>query len=176
MTTTGLVLPLGDRVPEIDPDAWLAPHSVVSGRVRIGAGSSVWYGASLRGDAEDITVGERANFQDNVVVHADVGFPTVVADDVSVGHGAVLHGCSVGSGTIVGMGAVVMNGASIGASCLVAGGAVVLEGTQVPDGSLVAGVPAKVRRELTEEERAGLRKGIAHYPELAATHRAALGG
>ena len=176
MTTTGLVLALGDRRPEIDPDAWLAPHSVVSGSVRIGAGSSVWYGASLRGDNEQITVGERVNFQDNVVVHADAGFPTTVADDVSVGHGAVLHGSSVGSGTIVGMGAVVMNGASIGESCLVAGGAVVLEGMQSPSGSLVAGVPAKVRRELTEEERTGLMQGISHYPDLARTHRAALQG
>lgn len=176
MTSDGLVLVLGERRPQIDPEAWLAPHSVVSGSVRVGAGSSVWYGVSVRGDNEQITLGERVNLQDNVVVHADEGFPAVVADDVSVGHGAVLHGCSVGSGTIVGMGAVVMNGASIGASCLVAGGAVVLEGTQVPDGSLVAGVPAKVRRELTEQERAGLRTGIAHYPELAAMHREALAG
>ena len=176
MTTShGLVLALGERRPQIDPDAWIAPHAVVSGSVRIGAGSSVWYGASLRGDRELITVGERVNFQDNVVVHADPAFPTNVHDDVSVGHGAVLHGCTVGNGTIVGMGAVVMNGASIGASCLVAGGAVVLEGMQIPDGSLVAGVPAKVRRELTEEERAGLREGIGHYPDLARTHREALG-
>jgi carbonic anhydrase/acetyltransferase-like protein (isoleucine patch superfamily) len=175
MTAAGLVLALGERRPEIDPDAWLAPHSVVSGSVRIGAGSSVWYGVSVRGDNEQITLGERVNLQDNVVVHADAGFPATVADDVSVGHGAVLHGCSVGSGTIVGMGAVVMNGAVIGESCLVAGGAVVLEGTQVPAGSLVAGVPAKVRRELTDEERAGLREGINHYPRLAALHRTALG-
>ncbi|GAA1160856.1 gamma carbonic anhydrase family protein [Ornithinicoccus hortensis] len=173
-TPRGLVLPLGDRVPEIDPDAFLAPHSVVSGSVRIGPGSSVWYGASLRGDNEQITVGERSNFQDNVVVHADEGFPATIADDVSVGHNAVLHGCTVGSGTIVGMGAVVLNGARIGSQCLIAGGAVVLEGTEVPDGSLVAGVPAKVRRELTEEERAGLMTGISHYPVLARTHRAAL--
>lgn len=176
MSTTGLVLALGDRRPEIHPDAWLAPYSVVSGSVRIGAGSSVWYGASLRGDVEPITVGERVNFQDNAVVHTHVGFPAVVADDVTVGHGAVLHGCSVGSGTVVGMGAVVMNGASVGESCLVAGGAVVLEGMQIPPGSLVAGVPAKVRRELTQEEREGLMSGIAHYPGLAAAHRAALAG
>ncbi|MFX0537121.1 gamma carbonic anhydrase family protein [Ornithinimicrobium sp. Y1847] len=173
-TTSGLVLPLGDRRPDIDPEAWLAPYSVVSGSVRIGAGSSVWYGTSVRGDNEQITLGERVNLQDNVVVHADEGFPTTVEDDVSVGHGAVLHGCSVGSGTIVGMGAVVMNGARIGASCLVAGGAVVLEGTEVPDGSLVAGVPARVRRELTEEERGGLRQGVNHYPGLAQIHREAL--
>lgn len=173
MSPEPLVLALGDRRPQIDPDAWLAPTSVVSGSVTIGAGSSVWYGASLRGDNEQITVGQRVNFQDNVVVHADPAFPTTVGDDVSVGHAAVIHGCTVGSGTIVGMGAVVMNGAVIGHSCLVAGGAVVLEGTEVPDGSLVAGVPAKVRRELTAEEREGLRRGIAHYPELAARHRAA---
>ena len=176
MAAAGLVLPLSDRRPEIDPEAWLAPHSVISGSVRIGAGSSVWYGASVRGDSEQITLGERVNLQDNVVVHADAGFPTTVADDVSVGHGAVLHGCSVGGGTIVGMGAVVMNGAVVGESCLVAAGAVVLEGTQVPPGSLVAGVPAKVRRQLTDEERAGLRDGIGHYPGLAALHRSALAG
>ncbi|MGC5585029.1 gamma carbonic anhydrase family protein [Ornithinimicrobium sp. W1665] len=174
MTASGLVLPLGERRPEVDPDAWLAPHSVVSGSVRIGAGSSVWYGASVRGDSEQITLGERVNLQDNVVVHADAGFPATVADDVSVGHGAVLHGCSVGGGTIVGMGAVVMNGAVVGESCLVAAGAVVLEGTQVPPGSLVAGVPARVRRPLTDEERAGLRDGIGHYPGLAQLHRQAL--
>lgn len=173
-TPQALVLSLGDRSPEIDDDAWLAPNSVVSGSVQIGAGSSVWYGASLRGDNEQITVGERSNFQDNVVVHADEGFPAVIADDVSVGHNAVLHGCSVGSGTIVGMGAVVLNGARIGRECLIAGGAVVLEGTEVPDGSLVAGVPGKVRRELSAEERAGLMMGISHYPTLAQTHRTAL--
>jgi carbonic anhydrase/acetyltransferase-like protein (isoleucine patch superfamily) len=174
MTATGLVLALGDRAPVVDEDAWLAPHSVVSGSVRVGAGSSIWYGASVRGDNEQITLGERVNLQDNAVVHADAGFPALVGDDVSVGHGAVLHGCTVGTGTIIGMGAVVMNGAVVGDSCLVAAGAVVLEGTQVPPGSLVAGVPAKVRRELTEEERAGLREGIGHYPALATTHRNAL--
>lgn len=174
MSSTGLVLPLGERRPQIDPDAWLAPHSVVSGSVTIGAGSSIWYGVSVRGDNAQITLGERVNLQDNVVVHADADYPATVEDDVSVGHAAVLHGCTVGSGTIVGMAAVVMNGAVIGRSCLIAGGAVVLEGTQIPDGSLVAGVPAKVRRELTPEEREGLGAGIAHYPGLAATHRAAL--
>lgn len=174
--SSGLVLALGERRPKIDPEAWLAPHSVVSGSVTIGAGSSVWYGASLRGDAEEIIVGERVNFQDNVSVHADLGFPTRVDDHVSVGHGAVLHGCTIGSGTIVGMGSVVMNGAVVGESCLIAGGAVVLEGMQIPANSLVAGVPAKVRRELTDEERAQLREGIGHYPVLAQMHREALQG
>ncbi|NLG20864.1 MAG: gamma carbonic anhydrase family protein [Actinomycetales bacterium] len=170
----GLVLPLGDRVPDIHPDAWLAPQSAVTGRVRIGAGTSIWYGASARGDCEDITIGAHSNLQDNAVVHADPGFPATIADNVSVGHAAVLHGCTVGEWTIIGMGSVVLNGAVIGGECIVAAGAVVLEGTQVPDGSLVAGVPAKVRRELTEEERAGLRVSIGHYPGLAAMHREAL--
>lgn len=172
--SAGLVLPLGERVPHVHPDAWLAPHSVVSGRVTIGAATSIWYGASARGDAEDITIGSGSNLQDNAVIHADVGFPAVIGDHVSIGHAAVLHGCTVGEGTIVGMGSVILNGAVIGAGSLVAAGAVVLEGTQVPPGSLVAGVPAKVRRELTQEERDGLREGIGHYPGLAAMHREAL--
>lgn len=172
---SGLVLPLGERVPEVHPEAWLAPGSVVSGSVTVGAGTSLWYGASARGDTATITLGERSNLQDNAVIHADVGSPAVVGNNVSVGHAAVLHGCTVGDGTIIGMGSVVLNGAVIGAGSLVAAGAVVLEGTQVPPGSLVAGVPAKVRRELTEEERAEMREGIAHYPGLAAMHREALG-
>lgn len=173
-TPRPLVLALGDRRPDIHPDAWLAPHSVVSGRVTIDAGTSVWYGTSLRGDVADIIIGSGSNLQDNVVVHADDGFPASIEDHVSVGHAAVLHGCTVESGTIVGMGAVVLNGAVIGAGSLVAGGAVVLEGTRVPPGSLVAGVPAKVRRELTTAERSGILEGIARYPRLAMLHRAAL--
>lgn len=174
--SSGLVLPLGDRVPEVHPDAWLAPYSVVSGSVTIGAGTSLWYGASARGDCAEITLGERSNLQDNAVIHADVGTPAVIGDDVSIGHSAVLHGCTVGDGTVIGMGSVVLNGAVIGAGSLVAAGAVVLEGTQVPPGSLVAGIPGKVRRELTEEERAGMRESIGHYPGLAAMHREALDG
>lgn len=172
--SAGLVLPLGDRVPQVHPDAWLAPLSVVSGSVTIGAGTSIWYGASVRGDAEQIRLGERSNLQDNAVIHADPDFPAVIGDDVSVGHAAVLHGCTVGDGSIIGMGSVVLNGAVIGAGSMVAAGAVVLEGTQVPPGSLVAGVPGKVRRELTEAERAGMREGIGHYPGLAALHRSSL--
>ncbi|WP_114906980.1 gamma carbonic anhydrase family protein [Ornithinimicrobium murale] len=173
---SGLVLPLGDRVPEVHPDAWLAPHSVVSGRVTIGAGTSIWYGASARGDCEDITVGAHSNLQDNAVIHADPGSPASIGDNVSIGHAAVLHGCTVGDGCIIGMGSVVLNGAVIGEGSMVAAGAVVLEGTQVPPGSLVAGVPAKVRRELTQEETAGMRASIGHYPGLATMHRTALDG
>lgn len=172
--SSGLVLPLGDRVPDVHPGAWLAPHSVVSGSVTIGAGTSIWYGASVRGDSSDITIGARSNLQDNGVIHADPDFPATIGDDVSIGHAAVVHGATVGDGTIIGMGSVLLNGAVIGEGCLVAAGAVVLEGTRVPPGSLVAGVPAKVRRPLTEEERAGLRESIGHYPGLALVHREAL--
>lgn len=172
----GHVLALGDRVPEVHPDAWLAPTSAVTGWVRIGAGSSLWYGASVRGDSGEVSVGAGTNVQDNAVIHADPGHPADVGDHVSIGHAAVVHGCTVGAGTVVGMGAVVLNGARIGTECLVAAGAVVLEGTQVPDGSLVAGVPAKVRRELSATERVGLREGIERYPRLAAAHRSAWGG
>lgn len=170
-----LVLPLGDRVPDVHPDAWLAPHSVVSGSVVVGPGTSLWYGVSARGDAADVVIGSHSNVQDNAVIHADPGFPATIGDNVSVGHAAVLHGCTVEEGCIIGMGSVVLNGAVIGAGSMVAAGAVVLEGTHVPPGSLVAGVPGRVRRELTDEERAGLRTSIGHYPALAAVHRAALG-
>lgn len=172
--TSGMVLALGDRVPAVHPQAWVAPHAVVSGRVSIGAGTSLWYGASARGDGGDITIGANSNLQDNAVIHADPGYPAVVGDNVSIGHAAVVHGCTVGSGSIVGMGSVILNGAVIGEGCLIAAGAVVLEGTEVPPGSLVAGVPAKVRRPLTAQEQQQMLAGIGHYPSLALMHRSAL--
>lgn len=172
----GLLVSLGERRPVVAEGAWLAPGSVVSGRVRIGAGSSIWYGASVRGDSEDIAIGSDSNLQDNAVIHADPGHPAVIGDRVSIGHAAVLHGCTVGDGVVVGMGAVVLNGAVIGAGAMVAAGAVVLEGVRVPPGALVAGVPAKVRRDLTESEREGMLEGINRYPRLADLHRAALEG
>lgn len=167
------VVPIGDRVPQVDPDAWLAPGCAVTGSVAIGSGSSVWYGASVRGDQEQITIGRDSDLQDNVSVHADPGFPATVGDRVSVGHNAVVHGATVEEGCIIGMGAVLLNGSVVGAGSMVAAGAVVLEGTQVPPGSLVAGVPGKVRRELTEEERAAMAEGIGRYPGMATRHRAA---
>ena len=160
------------HAPQLDESTWLAPTSTVIGRVRLGAESSVFFGAVLRGDSADITVGERSNLQDNVVVHADPGFPALVGDGVSVGHGAVLHGCTVGDDSLVGMNATVLNGAVVGANCLIAAGAVVLEGTVIPDGSLVAGVPGKVRRELSEDEREGIRANARHYVELSRAYGA----
>ena len=149
--------------PVVAPDAWVAPHATLVGRVRVESGASVWFGAVARGDGDAISLGARSNLQDGVVVHVDRGFPATIGQDVSVGHNAVVHGCTIEDGALVGMGSVVLNGAVIGAGSLVAGGAVVLEGTQVPPGSLVAGVPAKVRRALTDEERAGLRRNATSY-------------
>jgi carbonic anhydrase/acetyltransferase-like protein (isoleucine patch superfamily) len=158
--------------PEVAADSFVAAGAVLAGRVRLLPGSSVWYNAVLRAEAEDIVLGERSNIQDNVSCHVDAGYPLTVGADVSVGHNAVLHGCTIGDGALIGMHATVLNGAVIGAGSLVAAGAVVLEGTEVPPGSLVAGVPAKVRRELTEEERAGLLRNAASYLRLVEAHPA----
>lgn len=164
------VLSFHGHTPEVDPAAWVAPSATLVGRVSIAADASAFYGVVVRGDTEHIRVGERSNLQDGVVVHADPGFPCTVGAGVSVGHGAVLHGCTVEDDVLVGMSATVLNGAVIGTGSLVAAGAVVLEGTVVPPGSLVAGVPAKVRRELTEEERAGVTFNAEGYVALSREH------
>ena len=153
--------------PEVSESAWVAGGATLIGRVAIGARSSVWFTTVLRGDGDRIVVGEESNLQDGVVVHADPGFPVSVGDRVSVGHRAVLHGCTVEDDVLIGMGAVVLNGAHVGKGSLVAAGAIVLEGTTVPPGTLVAGVPAKVRRQLTDEEVAGVRSNAAGYVLLA---------
>ncbi len=161
----------GGSTPDIHPTAWLAPTATVIGRVSVGAGTGVFYGAILRGDSSTISVGSGSNLQDAVVVHADPDFPATIGSGVSVGHAAVLHGCTVQDDCLIGMGAIVLNGAVIGAGSMVAAGAVVLEGAQVPPGSLVAGVPGKVRRELTAEEREHLVHNATHYQELIGGHR-----
>lgn len=166
------VIALGtDRTPALHSGAWLAPGATVVGRVRLEDGASVWYGAILRAENAEIVVGRDSNLQDGVVVHVDAGFDTVIGERVSVGHNAVLHGCSVGNDALIGMSATVLNGAVIGAGSLVAAGAVVLEGTVVPPGSLVAGVPAKIRRPLTEEERNGITRNALAYLEHVRAHR-----
>jgi carbonic anhydrase/acetyltransferase-like protein (isoleucine patch superfamily) len=169
-----LIASILDREPEIDPAAFTAPGSVVLGDVRLGADASVWYHAVLRGDCESISVGAGSNIQDNCTVHADPGFPTVVGEGVTVGHNTVLHGCVIEDHVLVGMGATVLNGAHIGAGSLIAAAALVPQGMRVPPGSLVAGVPAKVRRELTEEEKATVRLNAEHYVALAEVHRQSL--
>lgn len=157
------ILSVAGKTPSIDPSAFVAAGARVIGDVRMGEGASVWYNAVVRGDSDSITLGAGSNLQDNVSVHVDAGHPVVIGSDVSVGHNAVVHGCTIGDGSLIGMGSVVLSGAVIGSGCLVAGGAVVLEGMVVPDGSLVAGVPAKVRRSLTDEERARLLRNAEVY-------------
>ncbi|GAA0529945.1 gamma carbonic anhydrase family protein [Saccharopolyspora subtropica] len=167
-------LAVDETTPQIDESAFVAPGAALIGRVRLAAQSSVWYNAVLRGDMEDISLGTGSNIQDGCVVHADPGFPATIGNGVTVGHKAVLHGCTVEDGCLIGMGAVVLNGARIGAGSLVAAGTVVLEGTDIPPGSMVAGTPGKIRRDLTAEEQTGLTLSAEHYIALAAKHRQAL--
>jgi carbonic anhydrase/acetyltransferase-like protein (isoleucine patch superfamily) len=162
-----LLLGYGAARPQVDADAWVAPGAVVVGDARLLAGSSVWFGAVVRADGDRIELGRGSNLQDGCVMHTDPGFALVVGAGVSVGHRAVLHGCTVEDDVLVGMGAVLLNGSRVGRGSLVAAGAVLLEGTQVPPGSLVAGVPAKVRRELTADELAGVRDNARGYVERA---------
>nr|WP_315268255.1 gamma carbonic anhydrase family protein [Microbacterium lemovicicum] len=164
------VLSVAGKAPSVPESAFVAPGARVVGDVVMGESSSIWYNAVVRGDSDRITLGAGSNLQDNVSVHVDAGHPVVIGADVSVGHNAVVHGCAVGDGSLIGMGSVILSGAVIGAGCLVAGGAVVLEGTVVPDGSLVAGVPAKVRRELTAEEREKILRNARIYREHLAAH------
>ena len=168
------VLFAAGRTPDLHPTSFVAAGARVVGGVTLGPGASVWYNAVLRADGDTITVGRNSNLQDNVSVHVDAGRPVVIGENVSVGHNAVVHGCTIGDGSLIGMGAVVLNGARIGSGCLVAGGAVVLEGSEIPDGSLVAGVPAKVRRQLTEEEQEGLLRNAQLYLTHVQEHRGAI--
>lgn len=159
--------------PSVADTAFVAPGAVLVGNVTLFDRASVWYNSVLRAEVEPITIGAGSNLQDNVSCHVDHGFPLVVGRNVSVGHGAVLHGCTIEDDVLVGMASTVMNGAVIGTGSLVAAGAVVLEGTVVPPGSLVAGVPAKVRRELSDDEIAGIRHNAQEYLGHAALHGAA---
>lgn len=166
-----MIIKVTGFAPEIDERAWIAPNATVIGRVRLGAEVGVWYSAVLRGDLEQITVGDRTNIQDGCVLHADPGFPLTVGSGVSVGHNAILHGCTVGDDVLVGMGATVLNGAVIGEGSLIAANALIPEGAVIPPNSLVAGVPGKVRRELTPEQRQGIELNATVYVHNLVNHR-----
>lgn len=166
-----MLIGLGDKKPQVHESAWVAPTAVLSGSVVVHEGASVWYGVSLRADNEPITIGARSNVQDNAVFHVDGGLPCTLGEGVSVGHGAVVHGATVGDHVLIGMGAIVMNRSVIGDECLVAAGALVTEGMEIPPRSLVAGVPAKVRRELTDDEVAGLHVNAEIYEHHRELHR-----
>ncbi|MCG7259949.1 gamma carbonic anhydrase family protein [Corynebacterium aurimucosum] len=162
-----LILPFQGHTPRIHRSAWIAPNATIIGDVTIGPDSSVFYGSVLRGDVGAIRLGARVNIQDNCVIHVEAAEPCVLEDDVTVGHMAMLHGTKVGAGTLVGMKATLLSGAVIGPGSLIAAGAVVLEGQDVPAGTLAAGVPAKVRRELSQEESAAFIPHAARYVDIA---------
>ncbi len=166
-----LILAIAGRTPELHPQSWAAPNATLIGQVVLAAGSSVWYGAVLRAEAEPIEIGADTNIQDGVTIHVDPGFPARVGTGVSVGHNAVLHGCTVGDDSLIGMGAVVLNGAVIGAGSLIAAGAVVPQGAVIAPRSMVAGVPGKIRRELSDEEVSNIRTNALMYQQLVTLHR-----
>jgi carbonic anhydrase/acetyltransferase-like protein (isoleucine patch superfamily) len=165
------VYQLDDLTPQVANSAWVAPNAQVMGDVVMGEHSSLWYGVVARGDTATITIGANSNVQDGSVLHADSGVPLTIGDGVTVGHQVVLHGCSVGDGSLIGIGAVVLNRARIGRNSLVGAGSLVTEGKEFPDGVMIMGSPAKVVRELTAEQIEGLRKSAAHYVANAERHR-----
>lgn len=166
----------GIPAPRIHPDAFVADGARIVGDVELAAGASVWYNAVIRAERAPVVIGERSNVQDGAALHVDAGSGVTIGADVSIGHNAVVHGCRIGEGSLIGMGAVVLSGASIGARSLVAGGAVVLSGTEVAPGSLVAGVPGAVRRPLSDSEVEGLLGNAATYVRYIDLHRSATGG
>ena len=162
-----MVRPFESSFPRLHAESWLAESATVVGDVLVERQASIWYGAVLRGDECPIRIGQGSNLQDQAVVHGDPGFPSIIGRDVTVGHGAILHGCTVEDGSLIGMGAILLNGCVIGAGSLVAAGALVTQNTVVPPGSLVVGSPAKVVRSLTEEEAASLPRSAQTYRDLA---------
>lgn len=164
---------LGGDCPEIDADAWIAPACHLIGKVTVLAGGSVWFGSTLRGDNERITVGAGSNVQENCVLHTDMGFPLTIGRNCTIGHKAMLHGCTIGNNSLIGMGATVLNGALIGNNCLIGAGALITEGKVIPDGSLVMGI-GKIVRALDAQAIQGLTASAVHYQENAARYRASL--
>ena len=167
---------LGDLTPEVpeDGDYFVAPGAQVMGKVRLGKAVSIWFNAVLRGDKEWLTVGAGSNIQDGCVCHADPGVPLTVGENVTVGHKAILHGCTIGDGSLIGMNAVVLNGAKIGKNCLIGANALVTEGKEIPDGWMALGAPAKPVRELSEEEKQALQASAQRYQENGRHFRADL--
>jgi len=162
---------IGDASPDIHEDAWVAPDARVIGRVRLKAGASVWFQSVLRGDNEWIEIGEGSNVQDGTVMHTDMGYPLTVGDRVTIGHKVMLHGCTIGADTLIGIGSIILNGARIGSNTVVGANSLVTEGKEFPDGVLVLGAPAKVVRELSEEEIAMIGHSAEHYVENARRYR-----
>jgi len=169
-----MIYALDGIAPQIAPDAWVAPDANLIGKVVLDPESSVWFGATLRGDNEEIRLGRGSNIQENSVLHTDMGYPLVIGADCTIGHKAMLHGCTIGEGSLIGMGATVLNGAKIGRFCLIGAGALITEGKEIPDFSLVMGAPGKVVRQLDEAAQKRLLKSAAGYRANAARFRAGL--
>jgi carbonic anhydrase/acetyltransferase-like protein (isoleucine patch superfamily) len=160
--------------PEQDDSSWVAPDANVIGNVVLEANTSVWFGCTLRGDNETITVGEGSNVQENTVMHTDPGCPLTIGKNCTIGHKAMLHGCTIGDSSLIGMGATVLNGAKIGKNCLIGAGALITENKEIPDGSLVMGAPGKVVRQLDDDAIMGLTMSAKHYQENAKRFKAGL--
>ena len=169
-----MIYALDGITPEIDPTAWVAPDANLVGRVVLEAEVSVWFGVTIRGDNEEIRVGRGSNVQENSVLHTDMGYPLVIGANCTIGHKAMLHGCTIGEGALIGMGATILNGARIGKGCLIGAGALVTEGKEIPDGSLVMGAPGRVVRVLDAAGRARLLQSAAGYRANARRFRAGL--
>ena len=160
--------------PEVHESAWVAPDANLIGSIVLEEDSSVWFGSTLRGDNEEIRLGAGSNIQENVVCHTDMGYPLVIGAGCTIGHKAMLHGCTIGENSLIGMGATILNGAKIGRNCLIGAGALIPEGKEIPDGSLVMGMPGKVVRQLDEAAIEGLRKSAKGYQKNARRFRAGL--
>jgi carbonic anhydrase/acetyltransferase-like protein (isoleucine patch superfamily) len=162
------------HAPECHADTWVAPDANLIGKVVLEAGASVWFGSTLRGDNEEIRVGAGSNVQENCVFHTDMGYPLTVGANCTIGHKVMLHGCTIGDGSLIGMGATILHSARIGSGCLIGAGALIPEGREIPDGSLVMGMPGKVVRELDATAKAGLLASAAHYQDRMRRFRAGL--
>ncbi len=158
---------LGEFIPDIDPTAYIADSANVIGKARVEAGASVWFDVTIRGDNELITVGENSNVQEGVILHTDMGCPLTIGKNVTIGHQAMLHGCTIGDGALIGIQAVILNNAKIGKNCLVGAGALVTEGKEFPDNSLIIGSPAKAVRTLNPQEIEGIQRNNRNYVERA---------
>lgn len=170
-----ILIPMDGIAPEVAADAFVAPGAVLVGRVRVKAGASVWYNCTLRGDNEWIDVGENSNVQDNSVLHTDQGFPLTIGEGVTIGHQVILHGCTIADGALVGMGSTILNGAAMGVGSILGASALLSEGKDIPAGALAVGAPARIIRQLKENEKTLLRLSAQHYVQNAQKHKGAIG-
>ncbi|UWR56291.1 gamma carbonic anhydrase family protein [Phaeobacter inhibens] len=156
---------LGDKTPELHADTWVAPDANLIGLVVLEEGASVWFGSTIRADHEEIRIGRGSNVQENCVMHIDAGYPLTIGENCTIGHKVMLHGCTIGDNSLIGMGATVLNGAKIGKNCLIGAGALITENKEIPDNSLVMGAPGKIVRDVDETLVQSLRKSAEHYQE-----------